>query len=173
MHEEEIAWSHLRDFCLFLGTPKIDINNKDNNQSHANVINTKQKRELLAKVSRNLYLMKGYYGARRELQHWPEGKFISVTRKVGGVAREKEGRKNQENRKCVYGDELENRETRGPSKVRKFFISCSPLSFISTKQKCTSAWLQEKLIYKGAFARLSLRENCDHSVNPVCEFASK
>lgn len=49
-------------------------------------MNTK-KRELFAKVSRNLYLMKGYYREKEAPPLWPEGKFISVTREVGGVAR--------------------------------------------------------------------------------------
>lgn len=44
--------------------------------------------------------MKGYYGEEEE--SWPEGKFISVTRQVGGVAREKEGRRKIKKMGNVY-----------------------------------------------------------------------
>jgi len=83
--------------------------------------------------------MKGYYGERRKPRRWPEGKFISGTREVGAARGEKEGRKNQENKKCIRrrGWKIEKQEIpSGSSKIFHFVLAFSRCP--SLPRECTS-----------------------------------
>lgn len=131
-------------------------------------MNAKKKNELSAKVFRNLYLMKGYYGARRALVGPRANSFLLRAKSMVLWEKKREGKIKKMGNVYTTSWKIEKQEVRVKFENFSFHARHCP-SFLRSKSVFLLDYRRNWFIK--ARLRDSLRGNCDHSVTRlrVCE----